>query len=350
MIHPGGARSGLVALLAAILVCPALAVVASPALAGEPAEGVSRNAPPGTRTQQVTLRWQGRTPPRLQRRSVEVPGIGALTLHCRPAKVQLSLEADVRDRETQLWIAKYEDKDYGRAVAVKTVRIYRHANARDPGDGGTGNPQHEGLNQRRGVNGVENYGSGYGHGIISQRGSRAVAVGGDALAPVTTFDVDWYWNGFDHPARFRSCRIDLSLVTTVRDPIGVNWHGDDDARSHDRQRTRVPAVGTVRLRCSTGRLGKRLLSIAPRRSRTQLYVEKVQAEGRVEDHVSTRTLVRDPETGLIGPVSIPNNGLLRLFVDNGRRTVAFIVSSVQRTNDPRGKLNACETAMGRFPS
>ena len=302
-----------------------------------------------TRTQNLTLEWKGKTKAKRYTRRTAIPGIGKLTLQCQPEKVMIKLKASQRDNETQLWMAKYEDKSYGRAVAVKTVRIYRYANANDNGKGGTGNPQREGLNQRNGVNGVENYGKGYGHGIISQRGGRNTAVGDDPLEPVTTFDVNWYWNGFDYPAQYRYCKIDMKLVTQFSPRLGVNWHGDADATGNQYQRARVPSIGYVQLRCNRGRFGNKLVSFVPKRKKTKIYVETVQAEGRVENQVSTRNLRRDRETGKIGPVKIPNNGIMRFYIDKGKKTVPFILSSYQKTNDRKGKLNTCEIAMGRFP-
>ncbi|CAN5427815.1 hypothetical protein BH09ACT12_BH09ACT12_11980 [soil metagenome] len=321
--------------------------------AGPEATMRAGSTPKHTRSRHITLEWKGKTKPKRYTRRVTIPGVGELSLKCQPKKVMITLEANHRDRETQLWMAKYEDKSYGQAVAVKTVRIYRYANANDSsegkGKGGTGNPQSEGLNQRSGVNGVENYGKGYGHGIISQRGSRNTSVGDDALEPVTTFDVNWYWNGFDYPVQYRYCKIDMMLVTSLSPRLGINWHGNDDARGNEYQRVRVPSIGYVQLRCNVGRSGKKLVSFIPKKKRTKVYVEKVQGEGRVDDHVSTRNLTRDRETGLLGPVRIPNNGIMRFYVDKGKKTVPFILSSYQKTNDPRGRLNTCEIAMGRFP-
>ena len=369
MTRASRARRSAVALLTAVALTTVLAVVGAPAvsarsqgasgdptgdagrLSGQGAEPTMRagSATPGPRTKRLTLEWKGKTRKKRYTRRTKIPGIGRLELRCQPKKVHISLRAGKRDNETQLWMAKYEDKSYGRAVAVKTVRIYKYAHARDNGKGGTGNPQREGLNQGNGVNGVENYGKGYGHGIISQRGSRNTPVGDDALEPVTTFDVNWYWNDFDYPVRFRYCKIDMKLVTTFSPRLGLNWHGDSDAAGNAFQRTRVPSIGHVQLRCNPGRRGNKLVSFVPKKKRTRIYVETVQAEGRVEDQVRTRNLKRDRETGKIGPIKIPNNGIMRFYVDKGKKTVPFILSSYQKTNDPRGQRNTCEIAMGQFP-
>lgn len=315
----------------------------------EPTMAARSAATTGTRTKHVTLVWKGAPKPKRYTKRVGVPAIGQLGLTCRPNEVQISLLAGERDNETQMWLAKYEDKSYGQAVAVKTVRIYRFAHANDNGSGGTANPQHEGLNQGGGKNGVENYGKGYGHGIISQREGRNDPVGADPLAPVTTFDVNWYWNGFDYPPKYRYCKIDIVLVTKFNHRLGVNWHGDDDAEGNVFEQVRIPSLGYLQLRCETGRYGNRLVSLVPDSPRTKVYVETVTGEGRLDDHVDTRNATVDQSTGKLGPFPIPTNGMMRFYFDKGRTTVPYILSSYQKTNDPNGRLNTCEIAMGQFP-
>ncbi|MBC7631264.1 hypothetical protein [Aeromicrobium sp.] len=315
----------------------------------EPTMGARSSNSTGTRTRHVTLEWKGAPKASRYTRRVGIPEIGQLALTCRPNEVQISLRAKERDNETQMWLAKYEDKSYGQAVAVKTVRIYRYANANDNGNGGTSNPQHEGLNQAGGKNGVENYGKGYGHGIISQRQGRNDPVGADPLKPVTTFDINWYWNGFDYPPQYRYCKIDIVLVTKFNHRLGVNWHGDADAEGNVFQQVRIPSLGYLQLRCETGRFGNMLVSLVPDSNKTKVYVETVTGEGRVEDHVDTRNATVDRATGKLGPFPIPNNGIMRFYFDKGSTTVPFMLSSYEKTNDPQGNLNTCEIAMGQFP-
>lgn len=303
----------------------------------------------GTTQREVRLSWKGAVDRGRQSTSFPIPGIGTMSITCRPDVVRVSLKATVRDRETQMWMAKYEDKSYGRAVAVKTVRIYRYANIDDDGRGGTSNPQHEGLNQRGGVHGVENYGKGYAHGIISQRGGRNVAVGDDALRAVTTFDLNWYWNGFDYDARYRSCSIDGTFLTKTTPRLGINWHGEGDARGHDSQSVRLPGLGTAELRCTPGRYGRRTVTLVPDDDTARAYVETVEGEGRVDDRVETRDYLTDAETGRIGPVPLPNNGILRIFLKVDSGTWPFIVSSYQKVNDPATWRNLCEVSMAQFP-
>ena len=199
---------------------------------------------PGTRTRHIVLQWRGDAKAKRFERSVGVPGIGDLTMTCRPDETRISLEADDASAETQMWMAKYEDKPYGAAVAVKTVRIYRYQHWYDQKGHGTSNPQSEGLNQRSGKNGVENWASGYAHGIISQRGARNAVVGADPLKPVTTFELNWYWNGFDYPAEYRSCRMEITAVTQLDTRLGPEL-------AHRQRRHRVGPAH--RLRAGDGR-------------------------------------------------------------------------------------------------
>ncbi|MCW2816019.1 MAG: hypothetical protein JWN84_3474 [Nocardioides sp.] len=314
----------------------------------EPTSAPRESTAPGTSVKHVVLQWQGAPRPRRYSKSFGIPGVGRMTFTCRPDETRISLFAGDRDRETQMWMAKYEDKSYGRAVAVKTVRIYRYAHAFDDGRGGTANPQHEGLNQRGGVNGVENYAKGYAHGVISQRGSRNVTVGTDPLAPVTTFDFNWYWNGFDYPAQYRFCKFEGTFVTKSA-RIGVNWHGEADAEGNDYRLVRVPDLGYLELRCEAERYGRQTVALIPDDDDTLAYVETIEGEGRVDDQVETRNRLTDAETGRLGPMALPTNGIMRFYFDVDGRKTPFILSSYQKLNDRNPRLNTCEVAMGQFP-
>lgn len=314
----------------------------------EPTMRVQQKAAAGTTTKHVTLEWKGNPRKKRQSKSFGIPGVGQLTFTCRPNLTQISLRAFDRDNETQMWMAKYEDKPYGRAVAVKTVRVFRYAHAFDDGTGGTANPQHEGLNQRGGKNGVENYAKGYAHGIISQRGSRNVTVGDDPLRPVTTFDVNWYWNGFDYPPRYRYCKLDGVFVTKAA-RIGISWHGEADSQGNDYRLVRVPDLGYLELRCEPERYGRQTVALIPDDQDTKAYLEIIEGEGRVEEHVETRTRSTDRETGRLGPLPLPTNGMMRFYFDVDGRKVPFVLSSYLKLNDRNPRLNTCEVAMGAFP-
>lgn len=362
----GGAALLLAAVLSAASVAPASSVAGAGATSTEPGSPTASEAArlakagpapnlrapraePGTKVRKVTLVWKGAPKPSRYTKSFGIPGIGTMTFTCRPNETRISLKANNRDAETQMWLAKYEDKSYGRAVAVKTVRIYRYQHWYDPGTGGTGNPQHEGLNQRGGKNGVENYGKGYAHGIISQRPSRNREVGDAAAKPVTSFDFNWYWNGFDHPPKYRYCKFQGVFVTQMDRRIGVNWHSEQDVPGNQFQQIRVPSLGYLQLRCEPGRFGNRTVALVPDDPNTTAYVEIIEGEGRVDQHVEIKRRERDPETGKIGPLALPTNGMMRFYFDKGRSSVPFILSSYIKANDPNPRQNLCETAMGLFP-
>ena len=41
--------------------------------------------------------------------------------------------------------------------------------------------------------------------------------------------------------------------------------------------------------------------------------------------------------------------MMRIFVQKSRSAVPFMLSSFRKTNDPQGRRNVCEVAVGRFP-
>lgn len=303
---------------------------------------------PDRLVQRVTLKWNGSwKKPRYQRSAV-VPGIGRLELVCSPQNTAVRLYATERDAETQMWMAKHEVKNKRNVVAVKTARIYRYAHAYDDGTGGTGSSAQEGLNQR---SSIENYSSGYLDGVISQRPSRNRAAAGVDPKPVTSFRLNWYWNGFDYPAKYRFCQFDAVLKTTFPTRLGVNWHGERDAIDNTLQVTRLASLGTLHLRCGTdddGGGGIQSLSLVPHSRSSRVYAEIISGEGDVEDHIDQTSLGYDPESGRVGPVPLPRNGMMRVFFTVDGTTRPFIVSSYHVTNNNNPALNLCELAVAPY--
>ncbi len=300
------------------------------------------------RVQRVKVRWSGGWKKRVQSKTATVPGIGELTLVCKPNATLVRLYADDRSAETQMWLAKHEVKHQRNVVATKTVRIYRYSHALDDGTGGTGSFAHEGLNQS---SPVENHSSGYVDGVISQRPGRHLAASGVPMTPVTSFRLTWYWNGFHHPARYRFCQVDAVLKTTFPVRLGVNWHGEDDAVGNVLQTTTLPSLGQLSLRCGadddqTG--GIQSVSLVSDDPSARVYAETVTGEGDVDDHVDTLSRERDPETGKVGPIPLPRNGIMRLFFNVGGVERRFILSSYFVTNNPSKRLNLCELAVAPF--
>ncbi|GEP38695.1 hypothetical protein NPS01_23580 [Nocardioides psychrotolerans] len=300
------------------------------------------------RVQKVTLKWSGGWKEPVQTTSATIPGIGEVTLVCRPNTTMIRLFATDRSAETQMWLAKHEVKDQRNVVATKTVRIYRYAHAFDDGTGGTGSFAHEGLNQ---VFPIENYSSGYVDGIISQRPGRHQPAAGAPMAPVTSFRLNWYWNGFHHPAEYRFCQFDAVFKTTFPTRLGVNWHGEADAVDNVLQSSRLPSIGQLNVRCGTnddGGGGIQSISLVPDVDNASVYAETVTGEGDVDDHVDPFSKGFDPETGKVGPIPVPRNGMVRLFFSVGGIERRFIASSYYVTNNGNARLNLCELAVAPY--
>ena len=311
-----------------------------------PAERVATRRVEDATRRKIVLDWNG--PGGRQVRSTPVPGIGTLKLVCKPRNTMVKLTPYDRSAETQMWLAKHEDKA-GPAVAVKNVRVYRWADADDDGRGGTGRSAHEGLNQ---ATPVENYSSGFMHGVVSQRPGRHQPAAGAARTPSTSLEINWYWNGFHHPRQYRSCRIAATLQTVTDTSIGVDWHGDADGLAgSSRQVTPLDGLGDLELTCSPddGDGGRQEVLLRTEDREATLYYERIEGEGAVDDHVETDTLEHDPVLGAVPPVSLPENGMLRLWWTAHGRTRRFVLSSYYVVNDAeRPHLNLCEVAAAEF--
>jgi len=369
--RPRARRRLVVPLLLALATSAALAVLpAAPTAAADRAGAVrldadrvgtraqapaalrKKKAGANERVQRVRVSWKGtqkRT--KVYSKSAVVPGIGRLTLTCRPDATFVRLTAEDRTAETQLWMAKYETKGGRAVVATKTARIYRYSDAADDGTGGTGASASEGLNQ---LSTIENFASGYLDGVISQRPGRHLPVSGSTPVPVTSLSLNWWWTGFRHPMSWRQCKIDATVTTRLSPRMGVSWHGDADAAATQYAEYSLPGIGTLQLRCEPdagGVEGRRTLALVPavpgRGSR--IYAETVSGEGRVEDHVEADSYDVDPATGRIGGIELPRNGMIKLFVQVGGKERVFLLSSYLVTNnaaDPA--LNVCETALAAY--
>lgn len=306
---------------------------------------VTKRIKKGKRKGQKVTRCSDRAP--VQQQSAAIPGIGQLTLTCKPNATMVQLFTEQRDLETQMWTQKYEVKGGRNVVAVKNARIYRYAHRLDSGAGGTGPYAHEGLNQHPGV---ENYAKGYLRGVISQRAGRNNP--GPALSaprPVTTFELNWYWNGFDHPQKYRSCTIDAVITTQLDQRIGVTWHGESDGAAQGVQTTTIPGIGDFEVACRPD--SEPTISLRPTtRAGNTAFVEYVGGEGAVEDHVNNGEFGGgvDDETGLLGPYPLPRNGMVRILYRVGGQQTWLLLSSLVITNNPNPELNLCEISAGRY--
>ncbi|MDO9494467.1 MAG: hypothetical protein Q7J48_02085 [Nocardioides sp.] len=340
-------------LAVAVTVLVAGALQATPVAAADrhpaPTLRAASSSTPERLVQHVTVKWNPSTRRKVYTKNAVVPGIGNLALICKSNSTMIRLHTENRQLETQMWLQKYEVKHDHNVVAVKVPRIYRYPHALADGTGGTGYYAAEGLNQ---VTPIENYSSGTINGIISQRPGRHQSGGSLALKPVTSFELNWFWNGFRHPAQYRSCKIDAVFTTTFKNRAGITWHGTADAPGHDSQRTRLPGIGWLDLECraETDPSGAaQTLTIEPDDPDADVYVERVFSEGWVEDHVVTQTYgYGEQEPGVLGPVPLPGNATLRLRVRVAGAHRWLLVSSYRVTNNPDPRLNLCEVSAAPY--
>ncbi|WP_028637324.1 hypothetical protein [Nocardioides sp. URHA0032] len=290
----------------------------------------------------IVVKWQGyQKRPRYQK-TADVPGIGQVDLVCQPNNTMIRLHANDRRAETQMWMAKFETKDGSDRVAVKNVRIFTYATAADDGKGGTGSQAHEGLNQRTPI---EDYEKGSAYGVISQRPGRNQPGGGTLALPATSFKLTWYWERFAFPGS-QYCKMTLALNTDTDQQFGLSWHGDDEAARQTTSATTLPGFGEARLRCETGRYGEQTVALQTNDPDSYMDYEYVRGEGQVGEHVDHYSdLAWDPVTGLLGPVDLPTNGMMRIWWSVGGVKKLWVLSSYMVTNnDVKPWLNVCEVA------
>lgn len=345
--------------IAAVLV-GCLSTMTAPAVA-DPAVGprvdrsttiaASSRASTGRVVTKVALRYRGAAKKPVSTKSANIPGIGDVDIFCRSKATMIRLYSPNRQYETQMWTQKYEQKGYD-SVAVKNARIYRYAHADDDGKGGTGYYAAEGFNQQTPP---ETFSRGYLNGVISQRSSRSPSFTAGQIAsprPVTTFELTWYWENMRQPARFRTCNVD-AVFTTELDAgrrMGITWHGNDQAAGRDTSTTTYPGLGNLALTCETGADGEHSLTVTPTSADATLYVETVTGEGRVDDHVASKTLEVDADSGSFLPLALPDNGTMRFKLTNTPTASKwFMLSSYVVTNDRFGpERNLCEVSMGGY--
>jgi hypothetical protein len=335
----------LMALVVPVLLTLAVIGVA-PTYAGGP--GAEKSAKKVVQaTKRMTVKWQGFQKRPTYQKVADVPGIGQVELMCRPNNTMLRIRANDRRAETQMWMAKYETKDGTDRVAVKNVRVYTYATAADDGKGGTGPQSHEGLNQRTPI---EDFAKGTAYGVISQRPGRNQPGGGALAMPATSFKLTWYWERFAYPGS-QYCKMTLALKTDTSKQFGLSWHGDDEAATRTTSTATIPGFGEAQLRCETGRGGEQTIALKPKDPASFMDYEYIDGEGEVKDHVEQyNDLQYDPETGLLGPVPIHRNGMMRIWWSVGGVKKAWVLSSYMVTNnDPKPWLNTCEIAAAQLP-
>lgn len=332
------------ALLALALVLGMLVTLLG-AVAGLPTVE-ARQASDDVVSKTVTLSWRGTTPrARLDyTASTRIPGIGKLKLVCKPHNTMVKIVPDDRNHETTMWLAKYEDKRGGQSVAVKNVRVYRFDTAYDDGTGGTGKAAHEGLNQHTPI---ETFSTGYADGVISTRPGRHLSGGAVPAVPATAIKLNWWWENFREPLQYRTCTMNATLTTDRTQAALLTWHGDQDASGRTVVTADLAPLGTLELRCDSGPQGARWLTLRTEDPRASLYAVTIFAEGDVRDHLEEDQL--GAGGGMVGPLDLPENGLVELHYTAHGRTVDLFVSSYWIVNDETSPaLNLCEVAVAPY--
>lgn len=332
--------------------CASLGAVPTYAEAGDAAPTARRSTV--DQSSKTVVRWdaQKRKPKkRVYRKTQTIPGVGNADLVCRPKATFIGLNANDRGAENQMWMAKFETKNGVDQVAVKNVRVYTYATAADDGTGGTGRSAHEGLNQ--GEHGIEDFQSGSAFGVISTRPGRNQDGGGAVgphSTPVTAFKLTWWWERFAYPG-FQFCKMKLVTRTDTARQFGTSWHGDDEALTKPdatRSTTDIAGLGRVHLTCETGRRGDHTLALEPEDPTTTWTYELIQAEGGVDtpdNYERVTGPAYDPVTGLLGPVPLPGNGMMRIWWSVQGTKHPYVLSSYISTNNARKPLlNVCEVA------
>ena len=332
-------------LLTASLALVLATIGVAPTYAGGPA------APRAVQqSKKITVQWQGWQKKPKYVKTADVPGVGQVDLVCRPNSTMIRMHAADRRAENQMWLAKFETKDGTDRVAVKNVRVYTYATAADDGKGGTGSQAHEGLNQKTPI---EDFEKGTAYGVISKRPGRNQPGGGVLGVPATAFRLTWYWERFAYPGS-QFCKMTLELNTDTDRQFGLSWHGSDEAQSSTSSTSPIAGFGEAQLSCETGDQDERpTIALKTDDPASYMDYEVVQGEGGVnnpdifEDYDD---LTWDPVTGLLGPVRMPRNGMMRIWWSvNGVKQAWAVSSYAVLNNKRRPELNLCEIAAAPLP-
>ena len=132
----------------------------------------------------------------------------------------------------------------------------------------------------------------------------------------------------------------LTLNTDTDQQFGLSWHGDDEAARRTTSTTVLPGFGEARLRCETGKNGEQSVALRPtcagRPGRPTWTTSTSPARGRSRTTSTTTTnSAYDPVTGLLGPVDLPSNGMMRIWWSVNGVKKAWVLSSYSITNNDR---------------
>ncbi|MDX6720102.1 MAG: hypothetical protein QOJ63_2356 [Solirubrobacteraceae bacterium] len=277
-------------------------------------------APPGAVVQQVALdwsagRWQGSDSV-----GFSAPGIGDGQIVCRPDTQWVRFFPADRSRDVSMMLWTFRDWEGGSELAIREPQMTRF----------TSPDFNEGLNKF----------------TPSEKRSHGSLVGvvGDGLPPPgtsaagrspTEVRLTWSWD-FSDTATAR-CSVAATLTSqgpgtagAVARGLSLAWNGADGVPADTTATTKVPGLGTVRLRCDPGPEGVRQLAVEPDPTLPGLMLTTYEGSNR-----SDRMLGNAPYV-----LPLPNNGLVEATTTSGR-PLRLLVSSRWKVNDPDPAQNSC---------
>jgi len=271
----------------------------------------------GQETQKVVVDWyngdsQGRTTG-----GFIAPGIGYGQIVCSRDQQWIRFFPSNAGRESAMMTWTY--KNWG-TYSEKALREAKYST-------GTGPDFREGFNK---FGPPENWSTGQFQGIISDRGPLE-GPGGVALAPPTTFDLDWQWDFSD--SKTAKCHVEATFRTQtdlVTKPLArsaqIVWRGEANATDQNTvSSVDFPGLGPVKVQCEAGANGVRRINIG-----SDSGGKIVDREGSDDSSVTQGQ----------GPLAskLPNNGMLFITLNTGER---ILVSSRWKVNDPSPSKNWC---------
>jgi hypothetical protein len=273
----------------------------------------------GQLTQKIAVDWTNGKWEERQVGGFIAPGIGYGEVVCSPYQQWVRFYPSDAGRESAMMTWTYKNWDFNKGWE-KSVREAKYSE-------GTGPDFREGMNK---FGPTEKHSTGTFQGIISDRGP-IDGPGGVALAPPTTFDLDWVWDFNREGSSY--CHVKATFRTQtdqLTDPLArsvqIVWRGDANATpANTVSDVDFPGLGKVQAICQGGPNGYRRLIV----------------DSAIGGSVYTREGSEDYKVSQAnGPLvmRLPNNGMLFVQMDNGDR---ILVSSRWKVNDPVASNNWC---------
>lgn len=274
----------------------------------------------GQLTQKVVVDWSSGKWEDRQVGGFIAPGIGYGEVVCSPYQQWVRFYPSNSGRESAMMTWTY--KNWG-TWSEKSVREAKYS-------AGTGPDFREGMNK---FGPTEKNSTGTFQGIISDRGP-IDGPDGVALAPPTTFDLNWVWD-FNNPKKSK-CHVQATfrtqtdqLTRPMARSVQIVWRGEANATpANTVSDVDFPGLGNVQAICEAGPNGTRRL-IVDSALGGSVYTREGSEDYRVSQGVGPLVM------------RLPNNGMLFIQMDNGDR---IIVSSRWKANDPVASNNWCVVA------